>query len=49
LIVWAVRRATDPKGSDLTTQNALDIARMRYAKGEITKEQFEQIKKDLTS
>ena len=28
--------------------NSVEIARERYAKGEITKEQFEQIKKDLT-
>lgn len=29
-------------------RNPLDIAKERYAKGEITKEQYEQIKRDLS-
>ena len=45
LVVWIVRlliqRDDNPK------KTAFDIVRERYAKGEINKEQFEQIKKDL--
>jgi len=47
LIVWAVKKSTGQKNSDGINQNAIDIAKTRYARGEITKEQFEQIKKDL--
>ena len=47
LIVWAVRRATD-RGPVEHRRSALDIAKERYARGEITKEQFEQLKKDLS-
>ncbi len=48
LIVWAVRRSghehpmMGPGG-----KTPLDIAKERYARGEITKEQFEQLRKDL--
>jgi putative membrane protein len=50
LIVWAVSRFTrseNKRGGK--KQDPLDIARERYARGEISKEQSEQIKKDLQS
>lgn len=48
LIVWALgaaNRAGTGKEPDRPT--ALDILRERYARGEITQEQFEQAKKTL--
>jgi putative membrane protein len=48
LIIWGIRKLTERSESS-TPKQALDIARERYARGEITREQFEQIKKDLTS
>jgi len=46
LIVWIVRRATN-RGASSGGVSPLDIAKERYARGEISREQFEQIKKDL--
>jgi putative membrane protein len=46
LIIWAVRR-NDNRHGNSSGDSAMEIARQRYAKGEITKEQFEQMKKDL--
>ena len=47
LIIWAISKLG--KGGDSATKSGpLDIAKERYAKGEITKEEFQQIKKDLS-
>lgn len=45
LVVWFARKASHmPMG---TSQSPLDILKARYAKGEVTKEQFDAMKKDL--
>jgi len=50
LIVWGIKKLTERGGSGSGTErrSPLDIAKERYAKGEISKEEFEQIKKDLS-
>jgi len=51
LIVWGVialiRHGSSGKDSS-DNHKSLDIAEERYAKGEISKEEFERIKKDLS-
>jgi putative membrane protein len=47
LVFWFVRRSAAGPASH-GSRPALDIAKERYARGEITKEQFDQIKKDLS-
>ena len=46
LIVWGITRLTG-HGSPDKKKYPLDIAKERYARGEISREEFEQIKKDL--
>ena len=47
LIVWGITRLTRREINYGAERKPPEIARERYAKGEITKEQFNQIKKDL--
>ena len=48
LIVWIIRKLS-AQGSAAARHDPLDIAKDRYARGEISREEFEQIKKDLSS
>lgn len=48
LIIWGVRLLTRSSEPRTREQTPLDIAKARYARGEITQEQFEQLKKDLS-
>ena len=45
LIAWGVGQFAGGRGRD--GESPLDIARRRYASGEITREQFEQLRRDL--
>ncbi len=48
LVVWVVKRLTGGDESTPRQRDPLDIAKERYARGEITREQFDQLKKDLS-
>ena len=51
LVVWAVRRPSgnpaQPVSQNLTGQSGRDIAQARYAKGEISRDEYQQILSDL--
>ncbi|MCL4385157.1 MAG: SHOCT domain-containing protein [Cyanobacteria bacterium] len=46
LIVWLVRRP-GYSITEKTSTHSLEILKERYAKGELTKEQYENMKKEL--
>jgi len=46
LITWVIVKLVR-SGQKQSSDSPLDIAKVRYAKGEITKKEFEKLKKDL--
>jgi putative membrane protein len=47
LVVWGITKLTK-RSDSASKRDPLDVAKERYAKGEISREEFEQIKKDLS-
>ena len=47
LIVWLVKRSNYPGVENRAESKALEVLKERYAKGEITKDQFDNMKKDI--
>ena len=49
IIIAIIKAFKKGKGSRWMSDSAMELLRERYVKGEITKEEFEQKKKDLNS
>ena len=47
LIVLGIKKLTE-RGSSTNKHDPLDIARERYARGEISEEEFKQLRKNLS-
>jgi len=47
LIVWGIKKLTEQGGS-APKHDPLGVVKERYAKGEISREEFAQMKKDLS-
>jgi len=46
-IVWLVRQSKMPTNANTPERTPLQILKERYAKGEITKKEFDDMKKDI--
>ncbi len=47
IIIWVVSQLLNKNTPNTKSGSSMDIIKKRYAKGEITKEEFEQMKRDL--
>lgn len=48
IVVWIVRKLTETGTGNGSKSDPLRIAKERYARGEISKEEFERLKNDLS-
>ncbi len=48
LVVWALRNPAKGPAPTCCANSALDLLNQRYARGEISHEQYEQTKKDIS-
>ncbi len=48
LVMWAVRRSTPGPNLPAGRETPRDILQARYARGEITREQYQEMLKDLS-
>ncbi len=48
LVMWAVRRSTPGASLPPNRETPRDILQARYARGEITREQYQEMLKDLS-
>lgn len=48
LVIWMVKRVNPSGAIQTVDNNTLEILKMRYASGEITKDEFFNLKKDLS-
>jgi putative membrane protein len=49
LVVWLISGFVSRTNSQPPAESALDILKKRYARGEITKEQFDEMRRDLNA
>lgn len=47
IIIWAYRTSRKNTNQQATEEGALEILKKRFAKGEITKDEYEEMKKTL--
>ncbi len=47
LVIWAIKKARE-SGHSIFGESALEILKKRYARGEISKEEYEEKKRDIS-